>query len=118
MKKIMKYPVTIFLMLVCIMQTNAQESIISQMDYRQLDKFIQLAKEHNFRKKIFEATEAGARASVVAAKASYLDMFHASYYYRPSERPSIDVQNPYVINGFQFGVNLNLSTLVRTPGLV
>lgn len=114
----MKYWIFIFCLFTSIANTKAQESIIGEIDYPYLDKLIQLAQENNFRKKIFEATEISSRAAVTAAKASYLDMFNAAYYYRPNRRPSVNIDNPYLVNGFQFGVSLNLSTLIRTPGLV
>src|SRR5690554_5624527 len=114
----MKYWIAFFFAFTCIVNTKAQESIISEINYQHLEKLIDLAQENNFRKKIFEATEVSSRAGITAAQASYLDMFHAAYYYRPNRRPSVNIDNPYLVNGFQFGVNLNLSTLVRTPGLV
>ncbi|MEC3879900.1 TolC family protein [Parapedobacter sp. 10938] len=114
----MKNWIFIFFTLTLLTPAHAQESVIDKIDYQYLEKLIQLAKENNIRKKIFEATEVSARASVTAAKASYLDMFQASYFYRPNNKPSVNVINPYLVNGFQLGVSLNLSTLVRTPGLV
>jgi len=114
----MKYWMSVFFAFICIAHASAQESIISEINYQHLEKLIQLAKENNLRKKIFEATEVSAQAGVTAAKAAYLDMFHAAYFYRPNNRPSVNIDNPYLVNGFQLGVNLSLSTLVRTPGVV
>lgn len=114
----MKYLMSIFSVLVFTANINAQESIIGEINYQQLEKFIQLAKANNFRKKIFEATESSAREGVTAAKLSYLEPLQAAYFYRPDNRQSVNVYNPYLINGFQFGVNVNLASFAKTPGLV
>ena len=53
---------------------SAQESIIEDVNYAQLERFIELAKEHYPRKKMFEAAEEKAKAGVPAAKVSYLDI--------------------------------------------
>ncbi|WP_262247653.1 TolC family protein [Parapedobacter soli] len=114
----MKYWIPIFFVFASTVTLRAQESIISEINYPYLEKLIESARENNFRKKIFEASEVSSRASVTAAKASYLDMFNAAYYYRPNQRPSVNVDNPYLVNGFQLGVHLSLSTLIKTPGIV
>src|SRR3546814_12532805 len=114
----MKNWILILFALTLLSNANAQEAVIGKIDYQYLEKLIQLAKENDFRKQIFEATEVSARVGVTAAKASYLDMFHASYFYRPDNKPSMNIGNPYLVNGFQLGASLNLSTLFRTQGKV
>lgn len=94
---------------------RAQESIIPDVNYNQLQKYIELAKENFPRKKVFEAQEEGAKAGVPAATMAYLEPFNASYFYRPDDKSTIDVNNPYVFNGFQFGVNVNLGSILQTP---
>src|SRR5690606_13121295 len=49
------------------------------------------------------------------ANISYLDLFSANYYYRPDEREALNSLNPYVTNGFQLGVTLNLGTYLQKP---
>lgn len=114
----MKNWILVLFTLTFLSHANAQESVIGKIDYQYLEKLVQFAKENDLRKKIFEATEASARVGVTAAKASYLDIFHASYFYRPNNKPSVNVENPYLVNGIQLGASLSLSTLLRTPGLV
>ncbi|MDX3915425.1 MULTISPECIES: TolC family protein [Olivibacter] len=94
---------------------SAQESIIEDVNYAQLERFIELAKEHYPRKKMFEAAEEKAKAGVPAAKVSYLDILNASYFYRPEGKSAIDVVNPYIINGFQFGATLNVGNFLQKP---
>jgi len=57
------------------------------------------------------------------SKLSYLDLFSASYFYRPDQNtvittPGSTTANPYSVNGFQFGVNLNLGSFLQKPYMV
>ncbi|GGC30065.1 hypothetical protein GCM10011386_22620 [Parapedobacter defluvii] len=95
--------------------TNAQESVIEEINYEQLQEYIRLAKVNYPRKKIFEAQEASAKSQVPMAKLSYLEMFNASYFYRPNNRTVINTVNPFVFNGFQFGASVNLGSFFQKP---
>lgn len=107
--------ITFIAMAVSILKGTAQESIISEINYQQLEKLVQLAKEHNFRSQIFKATESMAKSGVTAAQLSYLEAFSGAYYYRPNNRPTLDWYNPYLVNGFQLGVNINLGSFLQKP---
>lgn len=98
-----------------VIDMQAQETIIPDVNYNQLERYIELAKENYPRKKIFEAQEAEAKAGVPAATLAYLDPFNASYFYRPGDKQAINLDNPYVFNGFQFGINVNLGSVLQTP---
>ncbi|RZJ80910.1 MAG: hypothetical protein EOO47_06050 [Flavobacterium sp.] len=98
---------------------NAQESFIGNINYPLLEKYIDLAKENYPKRKMYKASELSAKAKIGVARATYLDAFTASYYYRPDNNPAaIDTTNPYVINGIQLGVFFNLGILFRTPAYV
>ncbi|RZL46982.1 MAG: hypothetical protein EOP00_13315 [Pedobacter sp.] len=97
---------------------NAQDDITSNINTPLLEKYIELAKEYYPKRKMFKASELSAKAKIGVAKASYVESLNASYFYRPDSRSIIDVVNPYSVNGFQFGVNLNLGMFFRTPYLV
>lgn len=99
-------------------QLFAQDDIASQINPPLLQKYIDLAKEYYPKRKMYKASELSAKAKIGTAKAGYLESLNASYFYRPSSGTIIDVNNPYSINGFQFGVNLNLGLFFRTPSLV
>lgn len=99
-------------------QANAQDDITSNINTPLLEKYIELAKEYYPKRKMFKASELSAKAKIGVAKASYVESLNASYFYRPDSRSIIDVVNPYSVNGFQFGVNLNLGMFFRTPSLV
>lgn len=95
--------------------THAQESVISKIDYNQLEKYIQSAKENYPRKQIIALNTERLRNDVPAATISYLDIFNASYIYRPDQATAINALNPYVVNGFQFGVNMNIGNFLQKP---
>lgn len=109
--------VTIFLLVLsCTMlKSQAQESIIQEVNYNQLQRLIELAKENYPRKKVLEAQEKKAKSGVPLAQVSLLEPLNASYIYRPEDKSAIDVNNPYLYNGFQFGVNLNLGSFLQKP---
>ncbi|SDJ57243.1 Outer membrane efflux protein [Pedobacter sp. ok626] len=96
----------------------AQESIIPEIKYADLDKYIALAKENYPRRKIFETRKEVIKTGIPMAQVSYLDLFSASYFYRPDQKTALDPLNPYNVNGFQFSVNLNLGNFLQKPFLV
>jgi len=111
MKKI--YYILALTWIVSLSTAKAQETIMDEINYGQLDKFIQMAKEHYPQRKILNEQENIAKNTHTMANISYLDIFNANYYYRPDEQQALDVMNPYVTNGFQFGITLNLGTYLQ-----
>ncbi|TCC97289.1 TolC family protein [Pedobacter hiemivivus] len=93
----------------------AQESIIPEINYSDLEKYISLAKQNYPRRKMFEERAIGAKTQIPIAQLSYLDVFNGSYFYRPKDRTVIDPLNPYNVNGFQFGINVNLGNFLQKP---
>jgi len=94
---------------------SAQESILGQVNKADIDQYIALAKQNYVKRKIQGVSTEAMRNDVSMAKVSYLDIFNASYFYRPQGNSVIDPVNPYNINGFQFGVNINLGALLQKP---
>jgi outer membrane protein TolC len=113
MKKLLK--ITLILLFFTSVNTFAQESIIGEINYKDLEKYISLARENYPRKKIFEAKKEEVKTQIPVAQLSYLDMFNANYFYRPQGKQVLDPVNPYNVNGFQFGINLNLGSLLQKP---
>lgn len=100
-------------------KASAQESIIGEINYPLLDKYIQLAKENFPRKKIFDNKVVSAQTAIPINAVSYLDILNASYSYRPNgDQTSFNQGGGSIIttvNGFQFGVNLNIGTFLAKP---
>ena len=109
--------ICIFLMFLSF-DTLAQESVIPEIKYADLEKYIALAKENYPRKKIFEERQNGIKTGIPISYVSFFDMFNASYFYRPDDKSVIDPINPYNFNGFQLGVNVNLGNLLQKPFMV
>lgn len=105
----------ILMMLSGLGSTFAQESIVSQINYTQLEKYIQAAQQNYPRKQIMALNTERAKNDVPSATLSYLDIFNASYFYRPDGATSINMANPYLVNGFQFGVNVNIGNFLQKP---
>ncbi|MFC7523382.1 TolC family protein [Parapedobacter sp. GCM10030251] len=94
---------------------RGQESLIRELDYRYLDTLIALAKQNYPRMKILQEQEALSRTDFQSSKLTYLDVFNGSYIYRPRNAPAVNEINPYLINGYQFSVGVNLAGLIRKP---
>ena len=96
-------------------EVSAQATIIDEINYTQLEEFIELAKTNYPRRKIMALNEEVAKRNIVKESTSLLDMVNASYYYRPDEKKAINPQNPYIFNGIQYGVNVTVGMLVSYP---
>jgi len=93
----------------------AQETIIPDIKYADLEKYIELAKRNFPRSKANLLRVENVKTDVTIANLSYLDMFNASYFIRPKDRQVIDPVNPYNVNGIQFGIGVNLAGLLTKP---
>jgi outer membrane protein TolC len=112
------FKTTLALLMFLSLNTFAQESMIDDVNYATLEKYIQAAKDNYPRKKIFENNVDKAKTTVSMSNLSYLDIFNASYFYRPDDKATINTVNPYNVNGFQFGASVNLGLLLQKPGMV
>lgn len=119
----MKNRYVLLILVLCLfgLKSSAQESIIADVNYGQLEKYIQAAKEYYPRRQLFKAQEETIKTGIAVANLSYLDIFSASYFYRPNDKTAIsnpgNTANPYIVNGIQYGVNLNLGNFLQKPFL-
>ncbi|TSJ40742.1 TolC family protein [Mucilaginibacter corticis] len=121
MKKL--YPVLFLLVTLLSFKASAQETVMSEINYTFLEKCIQSAKDHYIRRKIFGLRAQDAHLNISTSTISYLDIFTASYFYRPNDKPVIagdglTTANPYSVNGFQFGGTINIGQYLQKPFLV
>lgn len=117
MKKLL-LTITSSLIVFVTITSYAQESILKDINYSDLQKYIDLAKQNYSLTKLADAKKEVVKTGIPAAQLSYLDVFTGSYFYRPDKNTVIDMVNPYNVNGFQFGVTLNLGTFLQKPFLV
>src|SRR5690554_2351868 len=113
----MKKSILVLILISTILAPNvkAQETVMDEINYNQLEKFIQMAKDYYPQRKILVEGEKQAKNDLTMANLSYLDLFNANYYYRPQERQALDITNPYITNGFQFGISINLGSYLQKP---
>jgi len=118
MKKITALSSLLFILFT--LNVSAQESIIGEINYGMLEKYIMAAKENFPRKQIMDTRAEGIKTAITINNLSYLDIFNASYFYRPDKDPVIitpgsTTASPYSVNGFQFGASINLGTYLAKP---
>lgn len=113
MKKILQ--ITLSILLLVTVKSYAQESILKDINYSDLQKYIDLALQNYSSKKISDARKEVVKTSIPMAQLSYLDVFTGSYFYRPNKNTVLDPVNPYNINGLQVGVTLKLGDFLQKP---
>ncbi|GAB3021299.1 hypothetical protein GCM10027051_28190 [Niabella terrae] len=104
---------------------RSQESIINNVDDILLGKYITLAQQFYPLKKAADANVDKSRAQLSMATMSVLDIFNAGYFYSPQKNEGL-IYLPggasgtanVVMQGFQFGVNVNLGNLLSKPGQI
>lgn len=120
MKK--RYALILSILCLLTLRSAAQESIINEINYGLLEKYIQSAREYYPKRRLADAQQEVLKTGVTVASLSYLDIFSASYFYRPNDKTAISAPgntvNPYIVNGIQYGVNVNLGTFLQKPFLV
>ncbi len=127
----MKKTYTLIVAMLCLVsfKSSAQESIIGEINYGLLEKYIQAAKEYYPKRKVAEMQASSAKTNVTLAKIAYLDIFTASYFYRPNGTAastsstavlpgSTSNTNVIIGNGVQYGISVNLASFLQKPFLV
>jgi len=113
----MKKAILVLILISAILapSVKAQETVMDEINYNQLEKFIQMAKDYYPQRKILAEQESQAKNSLTMSSLSYLDLFSASYFYRPENKQALNPENPYITNGVQFSVNMNLGSYLQKP---
>ena len=91
-------------------------SMIPDVSYAELDKYIAAAKENYPRVKAFDHRVAAANVNVNKAKLGWFDLFTFSFLYSPNN--STTLVNPSILNGYQLGIFFNLGSLLQKPFLM
>ncbi|MES2647829.1 MAG: TolC family protein [Bacteroidota bacterium] len=93
-----------------------QETMIDQVDQPFLDTLIALAKRNYPRIKAFQARTEASTHTVKAQKLSWFDPLTFSYVYQPNL--AVNATNPVFLNGYQFGLFLNVGGYIQKPALI
>lgn len=106
------------LLWIAMTPTQAQESVIAEIDQARLERVVALAMDHNAQRKILGVTEKSAKSNVTMAGLSFLNGVNASYFYRQRGRAVVNDLDPYLLNGFQLGIGISLASLISTPAQI
>lgn len=105
----------LFFQLILIFQlASAQESILSDYSPLFVQKLIAVAKENYPKSKAYEHQIKIAKYNLTGQKTSWLDPFSFSYLLRQNNN-TVDIVNPQLLTGYQFGVSLNPGALLKKP---
>lgn len=91
----------------------SQETMMNEISPVYLEKLIAVAKENYPKVKSYQTQVEMAKTNIGKQTVSWLDAFSFSYINQP--RNNVDIVNPSFLNGYQFGFNLNLGTLLQKP---
>lgn len=97
-------------------QLSAQESMLPDVSPEFLSKLIDTAYKYYPRVRTFDHRWAIANENLKKAKLSWFDPFTFSYVYSPNN--SSTIVNPSVLNGYQFGIFFNISSLLNKPATI
>ncbi len=95
---------------------SAQESMMPDVSPVFLSKLIDTAYKYYPRVRTFDHRWAIANENLKKAKLSWFDPFTFSYVYSPNN--SSTIVNPSVLNGYQFGIFFNISSLLNKPATI
>lgn len=107
----------VFILFNVLILTNislAQETMMNDFSYLYLEKLVAVAKENYPRAKAFNNRINIAKSNISAQTLSWLEPFSFSYYFRENNN-AIDIVNPALLTGYQFGVSFNPGSLFRKP---
>ena len=94
--------------------SQAQESILDDVNYVLLDTLIAKAKTNYPRNAILSNKTALAKNNVIRANVAWLDAFNFNYIY--GNNSLFNIGNPTgVVNGYQVGFNVNLGLILDKP---
>lgn len=92
----------------------SQETMLTDFSYLYLEKLVAVAKENFPKVKVFDNRTNIAKSNLASQKVSWLDPFSFSYYYR-SNNNAVDLVNPALLTGYQFGISVNPGVFLRKP---
>jgi outer membrane protein TolC len=94
---------------------TAQESMVPDISYSYLDTLIDVAKAHYPQMKIMVEQVAISKTDIHKTEVGWLDALNISYFYRPADNTVVNPVDPYIFNGYQLGVNVNIGSLFQNP---
>lgn len=112
-KTSLKYCLVLCMALTCSGFIKAQTSLLPDINYELMYKMIDTAKKYYPKVMAYNHRAVVATENIKKARLTWLDLFSFSYLYSPNN--SSTLVNPSVLNGYQFGIFLNISSLFTKP---
>lgn len=112
-EQMIRTAIIILFVLVASVRSGAQESIMTEVSYPFLEQLIHTAKTNYPRMRLMETQIAIAEANVQKTRLSWLDVLNVAY--MRSKNLSATIENAYLLNGYQYGLNINIGSLVQKP---
>jgi len=101
-----------FLCLLQVYASNAQESMLPDISYPYLEKLIAVAKINYPKMKMYDHKVIQAKSSIEKAQLGWFNILNFTYLYSPNNS-STALVNPTLLDGYQFGVYLNVGTVLQ-----
>jgi outer membrane protein TolC len=111
--------VCIILMLVFSNASVAQQTLMDAVDNTLLDSLVSYAKKTYPRIKFFEARTNASKANLNKQKLGWFESLTFSYVVQPKDNVSGGpATNPVFLNGYQFGLFLNVGAILQRPAII
>ncbi|HVG14336.1 MAG TPA: TolC family protein [Chitinophagaceae bacterium] len=91
--------------------------MMNQVSYPYMETLIQLAKENYPRVKAFDKQINIAQTNIKKSKNAWFDIFSFAYM-RTANLGATDNKNAFLLNGYQYGLNFNLGSLLVKQGQI
>ncbi len=109
--------IPLLLMTMVFSTARAQETIMNDLSYLYMEKLVAVAKANYPRVQSFNHRIEIAKSNVASQKLSWLDPIGFSYVAR-SNRNTVDIIDPAILTGYQFGISINPGSFLRKPGAI
>lgn len=97
----------------------AQQTLMDEVDNKLLDTLISYAKRNYPRIKFFEARTNASKANLKRQKLGWFESLTFSYVLQPQDNgTSGPATNPIFLNGYQFGLFLNVGSILQRPAII
>jgi len=96
----------------------AQQTLMNDVDKKLLDTLVTYAKRNYPRIKLFQGRINTAKANLQKQKMGWLEPLTFSYVVQPPSGNTSSASNPILLNGYQFGMFINIGSLLERPAII
>jgi len=96
----------------------SQQTLMTEVDNKFLDTLVVYAKRNYPRVKVYGARISTAKANLQKQKLGWFEPLTFSYVIQPSGANTSPATNPVLLNGYQFGLFVNVGALIERPSII